>query len=147
MPSFHFVLNDATLVDNRIPPYKMSRDEAVERNAQPIPATQFGNPGVGGFYDHWDDVALNPPRGAVRADIRLMYQPTSWEYVQFLVLANNGSITAHAGRGSEFAGEGRRPRVGRCGTRSQPWRRCRSGVRHAGAGCRPGRLLGRVPRR
>ncbi|MBM3986392.1 MAG: hypothetical protein FJ294_00350 [Planctomycetes bacterium] len=102
VPSFHFVLNDATLVDNRIPPYKMSYDEAVARNAQPIPSTQFGSPGAGGFYNHWDDITLNPPSGAVRADIALMYQPTSWEYVQFLVLANNGSITAHAGRGNDL---------------------------------------------
>jgi hypothetical protein len=102
VPSFHFVLNDATLVDNRIPPYKMSRDEAFERNAQPIPDTQFGNPSAGGFYNHWDDVTLNPPAGAVRADIKLMYQPTSWEYVQFLVLANDGSVAAHAGRGNDL---------------------------------------------
>jgi hypothetical protein len=102
VPSFHFVLNDATLVDNRIPPYKMSRDEAFERNAQPIPDTQFGNPSAGGVYNHWDDVTLNPPAGAVRADIKLMYQPTSWEYVQFLVLANDGSVAAHAGRGNDL---------------------------------------------
>ncbi|NUQ49347.1 MAG: hypothetical protein HUU27_05450 [Phycisphaerae bacterium] len=100
--SFHFVLNDATSHDNRIPPYKMSYDEAVATNSQPIPDTQFGNPGSGGFYNHWDDVALNPPAGATRAEIRLMYQPTSWEYIQFLVLANNGTVALHAGRGNDL---------------------------------------------
>jgi hypothetical protein len=99
--SFHFVLNDLVAADNRIPPYRMSRDQAFERNAQPVPATQFGNPGPGGFYQHWDDVLLSPPAGAVRADVRLMYQPTSWEYVQFLVLANNGSVAFHATRGDD----------------------------------------------
>lgn len=99
--SFHFVLNDTVKHDNRIPPYKMSYDEAVERNAQPVPATQFGAPTNGGFYNHWDDVALNPPAGAVRADVRLMYQPTSWEYIQFLVLANTGAVAIHANKGAD----------------------------------------------
>ena len=31
---------------------------------------------------------MNPPRGAATAQISLMYQPTSWEYIQFLYLAN-----------------------------------------------------------
>src|SRR5512147_932430 len=34
-------------------------------------------------------IALNPPTGAAYAEIKLLYQPTSWEYVQFLYLANN----------------------------------------------------------
>jgi hypothetical protein len=99
--TFHFVLNDTVAHDNRIPPYGMNYDQAVERNAQPVPPTQFGAPSTGGVYNHWDDVTLNPPLGAVRADIALKYQPTSWEYIQFLVLANNGSITIHANRGND----------------------------------------------
>jgi hypothetical protein len=100
-PSFHFVLNDKVAHDNRIPPYRMSRDEAFERNAQPVPATQFGDPAPGGHYLHYDEVPLSPPAGAVRADVRLMYQPTSFEYVQFLVLANNGSNPFHATLGDD----------------------------------------------
>ncbi|MBT8439041.1 MAG: hypothetical protein KJO91_04880, partial [Gammaproteobacteria bacterium] len=49
-----------------------------------------------GNYPYYDLVDLNPPVGAVSADIRLLYQPTSWEYIQFLNLANDGS--------SEFLG-------------------------------------------
>jgi hypothetical protein len=79
----------------------MSYDQAVDRNAQPVPSTQFGNPSAGGVYNHWEDVTLNPPSGAVRADIALMYQPTSFEYVQFLVLANNGANPFHATLGSD----------------------------------------------
>jgi hypothetical protein len=69
----------------------MSYDEAVERNAQPVPATLYGAPASGETYDHFALVTLNPPANATRASVRLMYQPTSWEYVQFLNLANDGS--------------------------------------------------------
>ena len=85
--TFHFVLNNTVLKDNRIPTYRMSYDEARRRNALPVPADQYGG-SKGGEYRHWDELALAPPLGAVYADISLLYQPTSWEYVQFLYLAN-----------------------------------------------------------
>ena len=88
--TFHFVLNNTIIKDNRIPPYGMSYDEARKRNALPVPATQYGGGGPGDVYQHWDEVALNPPADAVWAEIDLMYQSTSWEYIQFLNLANNG---------------------------------------------------------
>jgi hypothetical protein len=88
--TFHFALNNYVAKDNRIPPYLMSYDEAKKRNALPNPETQFGNPGAGGVYDHWDTVDLNPPANAVSATIELLYQGTSWEYIQFLQKANNG---------------------------------------------------------
>ena len=53
--TFHFVLNNAVEEDNRIPPYRMSFDEAERRNALPVPTDQYGNPGAGGVYDHYDD--------------------------------------------------------------------------------------------
>jgi hypothetical protein len=84
------VLNNTVLKDNRIPTYGMSYDIARERNALPVPADQYGNPGAGGAYNYWDELTLNPPPGATRAEIDLLYQPTSWEYIQFLYLANNG---------------------------------------------------------
>jgi PKD repeat protein len=86
--SFHFVLNNKVATDTRIPPYGFSYDEARRRNALPVPATQYGDPGPGGEYRYWDEMALNPPAGAASADIRLMFQPTTWEYVKFLYLAN-----------------------------------------------------------
>jgi hypothetical protein len=88
--TFHFVLNNTVAKDNRIPPYGMSYEEARQHNALPVPATQYGDPGAGGTYSYWDEIALNPPAGAAYADIELLYQPTSWEYVQFLYLANTG---------------------------------------------------------
>lgn len=89
-PSLHFVLNNYVASDTRIPPWNMSRAEAKKRNALPVPATQFGNPPESGVYNYWDQVALNPPVSAVTAKIDLLYQPTSWEYIQFLYLANTG---------------------------------------------------------
>jgi hypothetical protein len=100
--SFHFVLNNTVVKDNRIPPYGMSYDEARVRNALPVPATQYGDPGAGGRYDYYDTVALNPPSGAQYATIDLLYQPTSWEYIQFLYLANTGQNSFLAEEGANM---------------------------------------------
>ena len=100
--SFHFVLNNKLTSDNRIPPYGMDRNEAVRRNAQPIPDTQYGNPAPGGVYDHFDDVALAPPAGATRAEVELLYQTSSWEYIQFLLLANPGTSAFLASAGQDL---------------------------------------------
>ncbi len=97
--TFHFVLNNHVARDNRIPPYGMSYEEARRRNALPVPASQYGSPGPGQTYRHWDEVALNPPAGAAYATIDLLYQPTSWEYVQSLYLANTGQSAFLANEG------------------------------------------------
>jgi hypothetical protein len=96
------VLNNKVVKDNRIPPWGMDYDESLMRSILPVPATQYGGPGAGGTFNYWDDFALNPPAGAVTADIRLMYQPTSWEYIQFLDHANNGSVTNLAKEGENI---------------------------------------------
>ena len=97
--SFHFVLNDHVSSDNRIPPYGMSYDIARKRNALPVPEAQYGDPGAGGTYRHWDQLDLQAikPVGAVSAEIDLLYQGTSWEYIQFLEEANNGDDPAEGG--------------------------------------------------
>jgi hypothetical protein len=97
--SFHFVVNNKVVKDNRIPPWGMAYDKARERNILPVPATQFGNPGPGGTYRYWDEVPLNPPFGAHHAEIALRYQPTSWEYIQFLDRANTGNVAFLAAEG------------------------------------------------
>jgi hypothetical protein len=102
LETFHFVMNNKFLKDNRIPPYGFSHDVAATRNALPIPATSFGNPGAGGTYDHFDDVSLAPPVGATRADVELVYQTSSWEYIQFLLLANPGTSPFLATAGSDL---------------------------------------------
>ena len=89
--SFHFVLNNSVLKDNRIPPFGMAYEASRQRNILPVPPDQYDGSAQEDFR-YFDVVPLNPPAGAVRADIRLMYQPTSWEYIQLLVLANDGSV-------------------------------------------------------
>lgn len=101
-PTFHFILNNKVIADNRIPPYGFSRSEATLRNALPVPATQYGNPPANGVYDHFDVVNLTPPAGATRADIELLYQTASWEYIQFLHLANPGTSPFLATAGQEL---------------------------------------------
>jgi hypothetical protein len=97
--TFHFVLNNTVVKDNRIPPYGMQYEEARKRNALPVPATQYGAPTGTAEFKYWDEFTLNPPAGAAYADIKLMYQPTSWEYVQFLYAANTrqNAFLAHEG--------------------------------------------------
>ena len=92
--TFHFVLNNAVYHDNRIPPYQMDYAKAYERNAVPIPQEQYGDPTLGGndgVYNYWDDVPYTIPSGAESVTVRLLYQVTSWEYIQFLWLGNHGS--------------------------------------------------------
>jgi hypothetical protein len=96
--TFHFVLNNTVVKDNRIPPYGFSYDEARDRNALPVPATQYScDPLPCSTYDYFDLFTLDPPTvvdgysaDATYATIEMKYQPTSWEYIQFLRLANNG---------------------------------------------------------
>jgi hypothetical protein len=97
--SFHFVLNNTVIADNRIPTWGMRYDDALVRNALPVPSDQYGAPQAGGVYEHFDDVALVPAAGAVRGEVELLYQTTSWEYIQFLHLANDGSVTFLADEG------------------------------------------------
>lgn len=97
--TFHFALNDHVAKDNRIPPYGMSYDTALKRNTLPVPELQYGDPGPGGTYQYWDQLnlqAMKPP-DAVSAEISLLYQGTSWEYIQFLEEANNGTDPAEGG--------------------------------------------------
>jgi hypothetical protein len=75
----------------------MSYAKAQERNALPVPATRY--PRSGDAYVHYDDVTLNPPAGATNATIDLLYQGTSWEYIQFLQQANNGQNAFLGGEG------------------------------------------------
>ena len=89
--TFHFVLNNTVVKDNRIPPYGFNYELARQKNALPEPAAQYLSMEAGSVYNHFDEFVLNPPAGAIYAEIKLMYQPTSWEYIQFLALANTGS--------------------------------------------------------
>ena len=93
LPTFHFVLNNTVYNDNRIPPFGMNAEEAIRRNAAPVSHGSESSYEVDdkGQYPYYDRIELSPPTGAVSAEIRLLYQPTSWEYIQFLNLANDGN--------------------------------------------------------
>jgi hypothetical protein len=100
--TLHFVLNNTIIKDNRIPPFGFSYDEAKQRNTHPVPATQYGAPTTGGTYNYFDEVQLNPPINGAHATIALMYQPTSWELIQFLYLANNRTDVFLADQGNNL---------------------------------------------
>ena len=98
--TFHFVLNNYVSKDERIPPYGMRYDIAKERNALPVPAEQYGGGTPGSVYNYWDEYDLTNlgPATAVSAQIDLLYQGTSWEYIQFL---NNNNTGQNAFLGEE----------------------------------------------
>jgi hypothetical protein len=75
--SFHLVLNNTVLKDNRIPPRGFSQ-AAFEA---------FGGEPVGASYadgQHWDEVAYPVGPQARSAELTLWYQTASREYVEFL---------------------------------------------------------------
>ena len=75
--SLHFVLNNKIFEDNRIPPRGFTNAAFAE----------FGGAPVGHHYDdgqHWDDAGYAVPAGAVRAEVKLYYQSTSKEFIEFL---------------------------------------------------------------
>jgi len=75
--SFHFVLNNRVIKDNRIPPRGFTND--AFRGIQ--------SPPVGYSYadgEHWDDTPFTLPTGTSYYEVNLYYQTTSKDYVEFL---------------------------------------------------------------
>jgi hypothetical protein len=75
--SFHFVLNDIIIKDNRIPPEGFANDSFAEHLCQPIGAAYADG-------QYWDEIDLTLPADCERIVARLMYQSVSWEYAKFL---------------------------------------------------------------
>jgi hypothetical protein len=76
-PSLHFVLNNKIYEDNRIPP----------RGFTNATFAAFGGAPVGHHYNdgqYWDDTLYTPPAGTTRAEVKLYYQSTSKEFIEFL---------------------------------------------------------------
>lgn len=85
-PTLHFVLNNKIYEDNRIPPRGFSNAAFAA----------FGGEPVGHHYDdgqYWDDTLYTLPAGAVRAEVKLYYQSTSKEFIEFL--RDENRTTAH----------------------------------------------------
>ena len=81
-PSFHFVLNSAVALDNRIPP----------RGYDPNTFASFGGLPINYSYEpgqYWDDTEYSVPIGATSARVTLYYQSTSKEFIEFLRDENN----------------------------------------------------------
>ncbi len=75
--SFHFVLNNSILKDNRIPPIGFNNAAFEAIQAQPVAYTYADG-------QYWDDTEYSIPMGAVEATVRVYYQSTSKEYIEFL---------------------------------------------------------------
>jgi hypothetical protein len=81
--SFHFILNNVVLHDNRIPPIGFTNAGFESVQAQPV-----GHAYADG--QHWDDTVYGIPREATKAVVTLYYQAASKEYAEFL-LGENGT--------------------------------------------------------
>ena len=79
--SFHSVLNDTVLKDNRIPPEGFSNAAFLEHLSQPVGATYADG-------QYWDEFDLGLPEGCEKVVVRLMYESVSWEYLKFLAEEN-----------------------------------------------------------
>jgi hypothetical protein len=87
--SLHFVLNNKIYEDNRIPP----------RGFTNAAFAQFGGAPVSHSYadgQYWDDTSYALPAGTTRADVRLYYQSTSKEFVEFLRDENRTTTNGQA---------------------------------------------------
>lgn len=107
--TFHFVLATGRYKDNRIPPKGFDIANAATRLIDPVDhgvsaPNYFTEAEYAGGYD---DVSLRNilPKGAAKVEIRLYYQGTSREYVEFLRDEINGTATTLS-RSTPFKREG-----------------------------------------
>lgn len=82
--SFHFIVNDTILLDNRIPPRGFTNAGFAQRLASPVgiayPDSQY-----------WDDTPYRLPASVSQVTASLYYQTVSREYVDFLRDENEGN--------------------------------------------------------
>ncbi|MBK8233659.1 MAG: T9SS type A sorting domain-containing protein [Candidatus Eisenbacteria bacterium] len=85
-PSFHFALNDTIVKDNRIPPLGFTNAAFSAFGGRPVDPEQPGERYPDG--QNWDVATYPLPSAATELTVRLLYQTTSKEYVEFLRDAN-----------------------------------------------------------
>ena len=87
--SFHFVLNNTILKDNRIPPRGYTISAFDQPGLRPVGATYADG-------QYWDDTQYVLPLNTQRVEARLYYQTSSKEYIDFL-RTNGGADGATLG--------------------------------------------------
>jgi hypothetical protein len=85
--TFHLVLNNVRMKDNRIPPRGFTNAAFAAFDGEPVGATYADG-------QHWDDVVYQVGREATTAEVTLYYQTASREYVEFL---RDEDVTTAAG--------------------------------------------------
>lgn len=85
--SFHFILNNMVVSDNRIPPRGYAFDTFNAGGAAPHTAGQ-PDPTLYADGQYWDTTYYQLPDTVVTGTVRLLYQVASDEYIEFL-LENN----------------------------------------------------------
>ncbi len=85
--TFHFLLNNTVLKDNRIPPRGFTNAKFDQDGLRPVGATyQDGQ--------HWDETDFPVPENTARVVVTLYYQVASTEYLEFL--HQNGGLDGEA---------------------------------------------------
>jgi hypothetical protein len=79
--SFHFVLNNTILSDNRIPPRGFTNPSFESAQVKPVAYTYSEE-------QYWDETTYTIPLGAVRAVVTTYHQTSSREYMEFLLNTN-----------------------------------------------------------
>jgi hypothetical protein len=80
-PGFHFAINNTWFKDNRIPPRGFTNAAFASVQASPVAYTYADG-------QYWDDTLYDIPPGAASARVRVYFQTTSREYIEFLRDAN-----------------------------------------------------------
>ncbi len=75
--SFHFVLNNVVVKDNRIPPRGFTNAAFKEIQSQPVGYTYADG-------QYWDITPYTLPSGTAYYEVNLYYQTASMEYIEFL---------------------------------------------------------------
>lgn len=83
-PSFHFALNNHIYKDNRIPP-RGFRNSDYERRMAYIRGAEYAD------GQNWDVTEYFTPKEAASATVRLRYQSTTKEFIEFLRDQNKGN--------------------------------------------------------
>jgi len=83
--SFHFVLNDTILSDNRIPPKGFSNTAYQSRKANPVAANYADG-------QYWDDTKYILPASTAQVTALLYYQTISKDVINYLQAENVGNV-------------------------------------------------------